>query len=258
MNLPDIKIQLDNIDVIYHCAGEIRNEQLMRALHIDATLRLLEMIPKKAKWVHLSSIGVYGARDIGEVVENTHFNPIGEYEVTKARSEEVMKEYCVKNNIKYTILRPSNVFSVDMTNNALRHVLLALKYNVFFYMKNPSLVNMNYIHVDDVVDAMLITGRNSLADNEDYILSDMISLREFIDALCSGLGRRQVKAYLPITKILPLLSMLESWLFKRLVITPKIKALTGASCYASSKYCKVFNKKFSDMPEQLMKFAQDS
>ena len=66
---------LSGADVLYHCAGELRNEGGMYALHVEGTRRLLELASGAVgRWVQLSSVGVYGPRREGTITEDTTFD----------------------------------------------------------------------------------------------------------------------------------------------------------------------------------------
>ena len=57
----DLSSFVDNADILYHCAGEINNEQIMRKLHVDGTQKLVNLSHGRVgRWVQLSSVGAYG------------------------------------------------------------------------------------------------------------------------------------------------------------------------------------------------------
>jgi len=122
---------LEDCQVIFHCAGEIRNIAAMELLHIDGTKRLLKAALNEAAlkqrqihWVQLSSVGAYGppqespsARRV--VTEDTPTRPIGVYEVTKTLSDELVIQASNSGSITYSIVRPSNVIGAGMSNRSL-------------------------------------------------------------------------------------------------------------------------------------------
>ena len=57
--------------VLFHCAGEVRREQAMHALHVDGSRKLAEAAAGRVRrWVQLSSVGAYGRRQQEGVVAN--------------------------------------------------------------------------------------------------------------------------------------------------------------------------------------------
>ncbi len=229
------ELDLRAFDVIYNCAGELRNESMMHELHIDASMRLLSKISgNTTRWVQLSSVGVYGQSVSGEVLENSKFAPMGQYEVTKAEAEIKIKEYCIDNGIPFSILRPSNVFSVDMPNNSLRQFVIFIKRGLFFYMKDPEEVMVNYVHVDDVVNALILCGFNKNAINNDYIISDNLNQKEFVNIVCDSLNKKYPKLSFPYAVVKYLSSILAHIPYFR-SLDSKVNALSTTALYSTGK-----------------------
>ncbi len=79
---------VDGVDVLYHCAGEIRDSSRMHAIHVVGTQKLVDAAAGQVgHWVQLSSVGAYGPISQGVITEATPENPLGVYEVTKAESD---------------------------------------------------------------------------------------------------------------------------------------------------------------------------
>ncbi|MFC1750725.1 NAD-dependent epimerase/dehydratase family protein [Pseudomonadota bacterium] len=192
---------VDGCNLIYHCAGEIHNPSVMKALHVDATQRMISAALKKAEdeggnihWVQLSSVGAYGPPN-GEycreriVTEETVCHPVGEYETTKAQSDEVVMRAGVNRLFTYTIVRPSNVFGFDMPNQSLRALGAVVKKNLFFYIGKPGAV-ATYVHVDDVVEVLFRCGTDPRTKGEVFNLSNDCLLEEMIDGIALSLNAR--------------------------------------------------------------------
>jgi len=228
-------LDLNCFDVIYNCAGEINNEKSMYDLHIKATMKLLQCISNTTtRWVQLSSVGVYGRNLSGEVNEDSPFSPVGKYEVTKAEAEIKVKEYCLKNGIPFSILRPSNVFSVDMPNKSLRQLVKVVERGLFFYMKDPSTVMANYIHVDNVVDALVLCGFCDNAVNNDFIISDCLNQKEFISSICNELKISLPRFTMPYF-LVSFFARILSFLPLGINFNAKVEALSTTVCYSTDK-----------------------
>ncbi len=190
---------LSALDVIFHCAGEIKDVALMRGLHVDGTRRLLELACRVAEgqgkpihWVQLSSAGVYGppqGRANAEriITESTPEKPVSEYEVTKLDSDRLVAEAARSGVLTYSILRPANVFGAGMPNQSLRKLIDTVKRRMFFYMGRPGAI-ATYVHVDDVVAALLKCGTDARARRQIYNLSNDCSLEEMIQGIATALG----------------------------------------------------------------------
>jgi len=221
---------LDNVDVLYHCAGEVSNEPLMYQLHVDGVARLLEQAEGRVKrWVQLSSVGAYGECRSGVVTEATTENPVGTYEKTKTMSDKLIQE----SGLPYVILRPSNVFGVSMRNQSLFQLIRMIKKGVFFYIGNPGVL-VNYVHVDDVVEALLKCGIHKSAVNNVYNLSQTTEIERMVGSFLSGLGVERTVQRFPelLVRIIALIfSMIPGF---PLTIS-RIDALTIRAEYDSSK-----------------------
>src|SRR5450759_1252626 len=82
----DIRPFVDGADVLYHCAGEVRNTGLMERVHVEGTLKLIDAAAGRiGRWVQLSSVGAYGKQRGGVVMEESVMTRCGTYEVTKVK-----------------------------------------------------------------------------------------------------------------------------------------------------------------------------
>lgn len=194
--------------IVFNCVGELHNENIMEALHVDATFRLLSACKNVAKmtgqsihWVQLSSVGAYGpladapgaART---VTEDTVPVPIGIYEKTKTQADKLIMGAAEKSVFSYTIVRPSNVYGSEMPNNSLRQWGSMIKKKLFFYVGAPGAV-ATYIHVSDVVDALMLCGFDERAKGEIFNISNDCSQKELVDAMAKFLNVSPPKLCVP-------------------------------------------------------------
>jgi len=180
---------VENVDVLYHCAGETRDENKMYETHLTGTKNLCEAAKNRiGHWVQLSSVGVYGSQSDGLITEETHGNPIGIYETSKAKSDQIVIDYALKKAFQCTILRPSNIYGPTMKNQSLFQLIKMVDRGLFFYIGSTG-ASANYIHVDNVVEALTMCGRKSTFDVGIYNLSDYLPIESFIDVIADELGR---------------------------------------------------------------------
>lgn len=237
---------LEDVNVIYHCAGEVKNTAIMYALHVEGTARLLKTVSEKIKatkkpihWVQLSSVGAYGpplgaSNERRVVTEDTPCFPIGEYEVTKTIADELVMKYAETEPLfSYTILRPSNVIGSTMPNQSLRSLISMIKKRLFFYIGSRTSV-ATYIHVDDVVAALILCGSDLRARGQIFNLSNDCRLYEIVNAVAKASGFRQLNICIPEKPLRFLVKLITS-----IVHTPltqeRIDALVMHTYYPSSK-----------------------
>lgn len=199
---------LEDCDIVFHCAGEIHNKELMKSLHIDGTKRLVQAVLSEAKsknkkihFVHLSSVGVYGKPDGGAsleriVTEASAINPNGEYEITKTESDRIVLNTKEEQFMTYSILRPSNVIGPHMPNQSFYKLASMIKKGFFFYIGKPNSI-ATYVHVNDVVEALLLCAKDPRAKGQIYNLSNDCSFEEVIEGIAKELKVRSPTLRLP-------------------------------------------------------------
>jgi nucleoside-diphosphate-sugar epimerase len=185
----ELSAMLDGVDVLYHCAGQLTNAPAMKALHVDATRKLVEAASGRVDhWVQLSSVGVYGQVRDGFITEESVLNPIGQYEISKTESDRIVIEGANQGGYSYSILRPSNVFGAGMTNQSLFGMIAMIDRGLFFYIGKPG-ASTNYIHVDNVAECLIGCATIEAARGRIFNLSDHRTLEQFASTIADALGR---------------------------------------------------------------------
>lgn len=176
-------------DVLYHCAAELLDVSRMDATNVTGTRNLLRAAQGEVgRWVQLSSTGVYGAQRGVKVDEYFTINPSNAYECSKAAADALVLELADRGDLDCVVLRPSNVYGAHMRNRSLFHLIRMIDMGVFFYIGSPGAM-ANYIHVENVVDALVEGGRAELPQNgRVYIVSDHCTLEAFVEQMAESLG----------------------------------------------------------------------
>ena len=249
-NLLDENASLDaflgDASVIYHCAGEIKNTSLMHGMHVDGTRRLLAAVrarinatKHRVHWVQLSSVGAYGppagaANKRRIVTEETRCMPVGEYEVTKTIADELVKEFAKTEPLfTYTILRPSNVVASSMPNQSLRSLVGMIKKRLFFYIGSRTAI-ANYVHLDDVVAALLLCGEDTRAQGQVFNLSNDCALSDMVGAIAKSSGIKPPSVCVP-ERPLRLFVKLISMVVRTPLTQDRIDALVRHTYYPTNK-----------------------
>lgn len=192
---------LEGAGILYHCAAEIRNVERMKAVNVDGTARLLEAAAGKiGRWVQLSSVGVYGRRRNGTLIEDTPPAPENVYEQSKAEADRLVAAAARTGSFEYTILRPSIIFGPEMPNQSLRQMALMIRRGLLFFVGPPG-ASANYIHVDNVVHALMLCAAHSAAPGRIFNLSDHRSMEDFVGTIAAILGVAPPALRLPAAPI---------------------------------------------------------
>lgn len=183
----DLSGFLNKVDILFHCAGETLKTEHMIALHIHGTERLARAAAGKInRWVQLSSTGAYGPRRKGIVLETDELKPVGLYETSKARSDELITDLSEQGAFERVILRPSIVFGPEMPNQSLFSMLKTIEKGVFFYIGKPG-ASANYIHVDNVIKALTMCGLEDKAKGQIFNISDYCTVELFTALMANSL-----------------------------------------------------------------------
>ena len=255
LSSPNVELSsfIDGIDILYHCAGEINNESLMQELHVNGTQRLVDAAQGKiGRWVQLSSVGVYGTCREGTITEDSKEQPFGIYEQTKTESDKIVEN----SGIPYVIIRPSIIFGKDMPNQSLRSLLRTMNKGLFFFIgkENKSLVN--YIHVTDVINALIYCGSDDRALGEIFNLSQSTTVEKMIASFASGMDSNKKILRLP-EDVVRVIVGIFGWLPGFPLTSSRVDALTGRCIYNSTKVQKILRFKYSmTLEERFTLFAK--
>ena len=163
----------------------------------------------------------------------------------------------IKNSgIPFVILRPSNVFGIDMPNQSLRGLLRTIQKGLFFYIgkENKSLVN--YVHIADVVEALICCGSDDKALGEVFNLSQSETVEKMITSFASGIGSDKKILRFPEIVVRVLVSVFGK-IPKFPLTSSRVDALTGRCVYESIKVQKILGFKYSmTLEERFVLFSK--
>jgi nucleoside-diphosphate-sugar epimerase len=80
----------------------------------------------------------------------------------------------------FSILRPSTIVGVGMSSRSFGEMLSIIKRGYFFYIGSKKSIS-TYVHVHDVVDALIVCAKNKKACNQIFNLSNDCNLSEIVN-----------------------------------------------------------------------------
>lgn len=227
-----------DVDTVFHVAAyahDLRNDSTLenryRSVNVGATSRLLTLSLKyRVKhFIFTSSVKAGGVPVPSKrMSENDQSLPDGIYGQTKREAELAVLEAGQKSSMHVAIVRPSLVYGAKVKGN-LQLMLSGIKHGWFPPL--PDTQNCrSMIHVDDLVQALLLVSRNSRADGEIFIATDGIdySTHEIYRAILEVMGKRAPMWFLP-KSIFIAASLISG------NIRNKVSKLLGDACYSSDK-----------------------
>ena len=236
-------------DVFFHCAGDIKNPVHMHALHVDGVERLLkafcdeiDLTGHPMLWIQLSSVGVYGKSinppaKVRKISELSKTHPFGEYEITKLKADKLLVEAAKSGKFKFSILRPSNIVGFSMPNQSFRSLVESIVKRRFFYIGSIHSVS-NYIHVDDVVSALLLCSYSPKATNQIFNLSNDCKLADIVLSLSLDKKIRHKILIIPEWLVRFVVSVTPSF-FKLPLTQSRIDALVSRAYFPNTKIKRV-------------------
>lgn len=234
-SLNDLRRFVSGVDVLYHCAAELRDEAEMHKTNVLGTANLIAAAGGHiGRWVQLSSTGIYGNGRYGDIREETGINPGNAYERSKSESDQLVFAAAEKQNLQCVVLRPSNVYGTDMPNQSLFQLIRVIDKGVFFFIGAYGAV-ANYIHVENVVDALVLCGTAELPVNgRVYIVSDHRTLEDFVGIIAASLGKKKPQKRMP--ESLARFAVALNAFFPGFPLTPsRLNALTNRTVYRTNR-----------------------
>ena len=167
------------IDILYHLAAKTHSKSNnykeyydVNVLGLKSLLNILKPLKIK-KIIMLSSIKVNGEGFLNNdnyYSEMSKNNPLDNYGISKLEAENLLKTFCIGNNINFVILRPPLVYGAGVKGN--------LKKLMYYIDKNIPLPiiktanNRSLISLRNLVSALIIVAFNDNANRQTYLVSD--------------------------------------------------------------------------------------
>ena len=234
IDLDVLKSHLTGVSILYHCAAENTVVSRMQAVNVlgasiltDAASGLIE------HFIYVSTVGVYGTQKNGVVTEDTPLKPMNEYENTKAIAESIIVSSSMRGGFSFTILRPSKIYGVNMRNKVLLTLSNLIKHNLFFFIGDGR-GDANYLHIDNMVDALVRSGICPAAKGKIYNVSDHCTVFELVKVISSTLKKQIPSTHLPESFVRKV-ARLTCWVPFNPLSERRINALVKSARYSSSK-----------------------
>ena len=198
LNDPNLPLEfVNNTDVLYHCAAEIKDKEKMVVTNFSGTNNLIQLSKGMiGRWVQLSSVGVYGTQRYGIVTENSPENPSNTYEISKKKADDLVREAQVSGAFDASLLRPTIIYGKDMENKSIYKLIETINKGIFFYIGSKG-AQANYVHVEDVVEALFECGISNEAKNRVFNLSAGGTIEELVEVVVNTLRCRSPSLRLP-------------------------------------------------------------
>ena len=229
---------LKGIDIVFHLAGYAHDlksqsgiEKTYQKINVNVTADLLSLSVKHnvKNFIFVSSVKAGGSpiRAVCATEEDQN-NPAGMYGETKREAELKILEIGRKSDMHVSILRPALIYGPNVKGN-LQLMMQGIKKGWFPPL--PETGNRrSMVHVDDVVQALLLLASDQRSNGEIFIVTDgrTYSSRYIFEIMSSTLGKRIPRWTVP-QFLFNVVALINPHLRYR------IDKLLGDECYSSKK-----------------------
>lgn len=186
-----------DVDVIVHTAAQLGDwcsEEESRAVNVVGLENLVTAASENTRlrrFVHVSSLGVYEARDHFQTDETTpaDVNGIDAYTRTKAEAETLLQAWHDKSDFPCVILRPGFIYGPGERHVVPRVVETIAAGRMWLIGDGQKVLNNTY--VGNLVDAILLAMENDQAVGEIFNVCDgrLVTRLEFIGTIADYLNK---------------------------------------------------------------------
>lgn len=198
-----IKRAVAGIDVIYHCAATMKgSKEEFFASNVQGTQQMLAAAQSSGvqRFVHVSSVAVYGPGEKTIVRENDEYDPFpekrGYYTWTKIESDRLALQFAKEQSLPVTVLRPGIIYGPGAKPFFARlHYNLKGKAHVVIGQPNALLP---LVFVESVVEALILAGAKPVEDLPVYNIVDGAILQgDLLQLQAEAMEGRVRPIYLP-------------------------------------------------------------
>jgi dihydroflavonol-4-reductase len=222
-----------------HLAVSLPEAEYWR-INRDAALSLAEICRQAGvkRFVHCSSVGVYGEIKEPPADEASPCHPDLIYEKSKLEGERAVLAYQRQSGMPLTVLRPVWVYGPGCPRT--EKLFRSLRKRTFFYIGSGRSLR-HCLHVDDFCQACELAAARPQAVGEIFIIGDAgaVTLRELLGAMAAACSSPAPRLHLPLALIRPLFAAAEK-LFLALgrepvVSTRTLKFFTNNTSFSIAK-----------------------
>ena len=209
---------MDDVQLVVHAGAHIGDwgpADRYREVNVVGLEHLLAAAQRRTtlqRWIQISSLGVYPARDHYGTDESTppDLEGLDGYTRTKAEAESVIRRHVQEHRLPAVILRPGFIYGLGE-----RHVLPRLIERLesgTMKLIGDGRKPLNNTHVENLVDAVMLASEHDQALGETYNVRDarLVDRVEYVQAVCDYLGQPFPKR-VPFWLARSLVGPIETW-----------------------------------------------
>ena len=217
-------------DVVFHLASAhlvvSLGEEAYWRINRDGARQLVRLCGEAGvgRFVHCSSVGVYGEISDPPADETTPCHPELIYEKSKLAGEEAVRAEAERTRLPLVVIRPVWVYGPGCPRT--QKLFRSLRKGSFVFIGSGCSLR-HCIHIDDFNLACALCAVQPEAVGETFIIGDAaaITLRQLLGHMAAACNRRPPWIHLPLFLARPLFAAVE-WLSLRLKREPPVSTRT--------------------------------
>lgn len=175
------------VDFVIHCAYDLKKDlNQFPEEHLESNILTTGKILKLCKdkgiknFVFISSCSVYG--DSSNSSETKASTPVNMNGFIKQFNEELVKSFCLKNNINFLILRLFNSYGGNDQFSMVQRIIKASRNHTPITLYNEGISERDFIHIEDaaeiickLLDKKLINETINIGSGESTRIVDLVN-----------------------------------------------------------------------------------
>jgi len=185
---------LHGADIVIHLAA-IRGEKPIPmdeywSVNVSGTANLLEACRAEGvrRFIFCGTVGVMGWIEDPPADERRAINPIGAYHFTKARAEELVREYTSQGSIEGTVVRPVITYGAGDTDGMIFKLTRMLRNKRFVWIGHGA-NRVHLVAIENLMQGFEILMENRGSVGETFIIADAtpITMDRVVHTICDAL-----------------------------------------------------------------------
>ena len=206
---------LQDIDIVYHLAAAQHEanvpDEVFWNVNVTGTKNMLEASVNAGvkRFVHGSSIGVYGSSLEGDIDERSPLMPNNIYGVTKLEGERLVLSF--QDKLPVIIIRISETYGPG--DHRLLKLFKGIKKNIFLMIGNGE--NLHHlIFIDDLIEGLFLAATSKQAIGEIFVIAgkEPLTTNVMVAEIANQLGTTIPRFHAPLCLFLALASITEKTL----------------------------------------------
>ncbi len=195
---------LNGTDVLVHAAAIRHRHGASPASYQASNVDLVEALLRAAagrvgRFVHVSSVGVYGFPEELPVTERSPFAPRTLYSQTKIEAEKLVISLATKLGVPFTIVRPTIIYGAGDKGGMLDKLAAMLRARRYLLVGSGQNV-LHHTYVGDVVRGIFTLAASARAVNDHFIVAgpETITLRRLGEMVARHVGGKVPPVHVPL------------------------------------------------------------